>query len=80
MNNFSPPPPRPPEKLPIWGVIAVAVGFIAAFALWSVGFHYISTAISGGIIETALNWLSRFWLAVAIGVIVLASLFGHRDR
>jgi hypothetical protein len=68
-----------PTSPPVWWhAPALILGFIGLYLLWAMGFDWLCREMSGGWIESALNWLSRVWLwaglvlfAVAIAVSML---------
>ena len=70
MDNPSPPSPW-------WHAPALILGFIGLYLLWAIGFDWACCAMSGGVIESVLGWLSRVWLwgvliVFGLGVVVSA--------
>lgn len=62
---------NPPTSAAWWHMPAMILSFIALYLLWAIGFDWVARSLSGGIIETALNWLSRVWFW---GVLILFGL------
>ena len=60
---------------------AMILSFIALYLLWAIGFDWVARSLSGGVIETALNWLSRVWfwgVLIVFGVIVAVAAITKR--
>lgn len=76
---MNPPKPSPPSDSPSFlAVLGIGLAFFAAFLLWAVGFDVLARGVDGTVIEAVLNWVSRFWLWAAAGVVALSLLFGRR--
>lgn len=75
MSDYPQPPVSP--STPGWQVALGLLAFVLVYLLWATGFDWICRQMSGGVIESALNWLSRVWfwgvlIVFGLGVAVSA--------
>jgi hypothetical protein len=65
--------PQPPasSKPSVWQVALVGLAFVLVYLLWAAGFDWVCRQMSGGVIESIINWLCRVWFW---GVLILLGL------
>lgn len=64
MSDYNPPPLKP--SAPGWQVFLFGLAFGLLYLVWAFGFDFVTKAMSGGMIESALNWLTGMWFWAVI--------------
>lgn len=58
----------------VLGCVVMAAVFAVALLLWGYGFELVCKALAGSWVEAVLNWLSRMWFWLTLGLVALGLL------
>lgn len=70
----------PSPRAAWWHMPAMILSFIGLYLLWAIGFDWLAREMSGGVIEAALNWLSRVWFWGVLLVFAIALLVAAMNK